>query len=174
MEGLYKKIELIANLCIIIVSALILFTVARRYVNPPSYHNNRSLITSGTKLSLDGVDWQKSDKTLLMALSTSCRFCAESLPFYRKIAQQKERGKSFRLIAMFPQSIAESREYLDENRISVDEILQAPRHALFIRATPTLILVDNTGSVIRSWVGKLSPDEEIEVLNNLRNDVYYR
>jgi hypothetical protein len=39
-----------------------------------------------------------------------------------------------------------------------------------VRGTPTLILIDGGGVVKQSWVGRLSADEEAEVLSRLHTE----
>jgi len=39
-----------------------------------------------------------------------------------------------------------------------------------VSGTPTLLLVDNTGSVAEAWVGKLEPPQEEDVLTVLRKN----
>ncbi|HZB45105.1 MAG TPA: hypothetical protein VE360_07670, partial [Pyrinomonadaceae bacterium] len=119
----------------------------------------------GSKLSLDGIDWSKSERTVLLALSTKCRFCTESAPFYQRLAQEKEKHDDLGLLAVLPQSIDESQKYLGEHGIKVDAVKQATPGSLNVRGTPTLILVDQTGAVVESWIGKLPPPKEVEVLN---------
>lgn len=101
-----------------------------------------------------------------MVLSTNCHFCTESAPFYQRLAQQKAGRGDVRLMAVLPQSVGEAQKYLDDHGISVDEVRQAVPGAAYARGTPTLILVDRTGSVIESWVGKLPPEKEAEVLSH--------
>ncbi len=111
------------------------------------------------------MDWAKSEKTLVMALSTTCHFCAESTPFYQKLVGQKTGRSDVRLVAVMPQPVEDARHYLTEHAISVDEVRQASLNSIKVRGTPTLLLVDNGGVVVRSWVGKLPPDKEKEVVD---------
>ncbi len=123
-------------------------------------------IKAGTKLSLGDIDWSKSDKNLVLVLSTTCRYCTESTPFYQKLAQQKNGRDDLRLIAVMPQTINEVQLYLSEHKISVDEIRQASLNTINVEGTPTLIEVDKTGAVIQSWVGKLPLEKESEVIQH--------
>lgn len=119
------------------------------------------------KLPLADTDWSKSNKNLVLALSITCRYCTESAPFYQKIAQQKAERGNLRLIAVMPQGVDEARKYLNEHKISVDEIKRANPSELFVRGTPTLILTDQTGAVVEYWIGKLPPEKEAEVLRRI-------
>jgi thioredoxin-related protein len=102
---------------------------------------------------------------LILALSTTCHFCTESGPFYQRIAEERAGA---RLIALLPQSIEESRQYLNKLGIEVSEVRQSPTGALGVTGTPTLILVNNEGAVVNFWVGRLPAEKEAEVLSNLK------
>lgn len=167
MTSLPKRVEFLSNIGIIVVAILLGVVLVTRYLLPPSPKSEAAdvaQIKPGIKLSLPGLDWGKSDRTLLMVLSTSCHFCTESTPFYQQLAQQKVGRSDVRLIAVLPQSIGEAQQYLGAHGISVDEIRQSVPGAIYARATPTLITVDKTGSVIQSWVGKLPAEKEAEVM----------
>jgi hypothetical protein len=87
------------------------------------------------------------------------------MPFYQQLA--RERG-DVRMVAVLPQPIAAGTEYLKQHEVSVDEVTQARLDALNVAGTPTLLLIDKSGVVKNSWFGKLAPDQQSEVLNNLR------
>jgi thioredoxin-related protein len=102
-----------------------------------------------------------------MVLSTTCRYCTASIPFYQKLAQQRSERAGLKLVAVMPQGIQESREYLSKHGIPVDEVRQAALDEVNVSGTPTLIEVDRSGTVVRSWVGKLPPEKESEVINSV-------
>jgi hypothetical protein len=168
VNNLGKKIEMLANVAIILVALLLGGVLVKRYLlpqNPSPQAQAPTQIPPGTKLSLPGVDWSKSNRTLLLVLSTDCRYCTESAPFYQTLAREKAKHQDTRLVAVLPQDVGVAQKYLGDHGISVDEIRQATPNALQARATPTLIITDREGAVIESWVGKLPPQEETKVLN---------
>ena len=176
-----KKLEVLANIAVIVTSIIVCTVLVRRYVLPPSKgatvavsaapaSDSRGLsstrsIERGTKIVLPAIDWTKSDRTLLLALSTTCHFCSESAPFYQKLRQEKQ--DNVRLVALFPQAVQESRAYLDKLGVQVDDITQAPLSAVGASGTPTLLLLDNQGAVTESWVGKLSDKAAEEVRSHV-------
>jgi thioredoxin-related protein len=181
MNPLLKKIEVVANVAIIVTSALCCLVLVKSSLLKKSSQEIstanvaqaasgnkevKSAFPPGTKISLTGIDFARNDRTLLMALSTTCHFCSESAEFYKTIA--KERGGTTRLIAVLPQPLADSRNYLDKLGVPVDEIIQAQLSDIRVRGTPTLILIDHNGDVIDYWVGKLSDIKEPEVIGRLR------
>ena len=102
-------------------------------------------------------------------LSSDCRYCTESAPFYQRLTRETAGRADVHLIALFPQEVEEGRKYLTNLGVSIDEIRQAAPGSTGAGGTPTLILVDAQGVVKNSWVGKLSAPEESEVLNQLAN-----
>lgn len=141
--------------------------VKRYLLTPAEAPQSQAQIQPGTKLSVPGVDWEKNERTLLLVLSTSCRFCTESSPFYQRLAQEKAKKGRVGLVAVLPQSVGDSQKYLNDLGVSVDDIKQANLDAVEVRGTPTLIMADRTGAVVESWVGKLPAEAEAEVLNRL-------
>ena len=74
---------------------------------------------------------------------------------------------SIHLIAVLPQAPDESRKYLDDLGVAIEEVKQAELDSISVHCTPTPILVNHQGVVVTSWVGKLSADGEAEVLRRL-------
>lgn len=169
MNSLAKKLELLANVAIIVVALLLGAVLVKRYLlpQPTNARAADARIQPGTKLSLPGMEWGRSDRTLLIVLSTQCRYCTESAPFYQRLAREQSRVGRARLVAVLPQSVAEAQKYLGEHGIAVDEVRQVSPDAVGAAGTPTLIMLDSAGSVVESWVGKLPPDKESEVINRL-------
>lgn len=170
-NGLFKKTELLANIAIIVVALLLGAVLVKRYLLPGGdaapTRNVDPRIPPGTKASLQGVDWAKNGQTLLLVLSRDCRFCTESAPFYQRLARETAGRTDIHLLAVFPQTVEEGKKYLEGLGVSVNEVRQASPGSTGAGGTPTLILVDSSGVVKNSWVGKLSTPEETEVLNQL-------
>lgn len=165
MSPLLRRIELVANVCIIIVALVICAALAKRFLLKPSTASDVPGVAAGTKVNLSGIDWARNGKTLLLVLSTNCRFCSASAPFYQHLVIKAESAK---LVAVLPQSVEQSKEYLKSLSVPIGDVKQASPAALGARATPTLILVNSAGLVTDSWVGQLSADKEVEVLARLQ------
>jgi hypothetical protein len=167
---MFKKVELLANVAIIIIALLLGAVLVKRYLMPtvPNGPPAVAQIQPGTKVNLPGVDWGKSEQTLVLALSDGCRFCSESAGFYQRLAKEKASAGGLRLIAVLPQEVGQGQIYLSKLGVPVDEVRQATLGAIGVSGTPTLLLVDNKGAVKQSWLGKLAPDKEAEVLSHFQ------
>jgi hypothetical protein len=167
MNNLNKRINVAVNLAIILVVALIGVVLVRHYL--PSFRStnkNRDYrVAAGRNIVLPGVDWQKNGETLLLVLDTKCAFCTASAIFYQEIAAQKRRVE---LVAVLPQDIFESTQYLSDLNVPIDEVRQSSFDVLGVQGTPTLILVNRNGQVEQSWAGKLPLEQETEVLNRIK------
>lgn len=169
MTNIASKLETTANVSIIVVAVLIGAIFISRYVvsSPTTQGSPTPTIPVGSKVVFPGVDWNNSSGTLVLALSTACRYCTDSLPFYKKLSESAARQSGIKLVAAFPQSVEESTIYLKDKGVSVDLVLNRQPNDLNVAGTPTLILVDERGAVVNSWVGKLPPEKEAEVVESM-------
>ncbi len=159
-----KGIETAANIGIVIVALLAAVFMAKSHF--ASSVQPRQPIPIGSKIEVKDITWTASRATLVLALSTTCRFCTESAPFYRELTKYaKERN--IRTIAILPQPLNEASTYLSNENVRVDEIRQNELSAVHVTGTPTLLLIDSKGTVQGSWIGKLPEQSEKDVLAKL-------
>lgn len=179
MRDLAKKLEIGAHIAIIVVAILLSVILVKNYLlprneqqpqPPPNAPAPPQQVSAGTRISLPDVDWAKNRRTLVAVLSTTCRYCTESASLYQQIATERSKRDDVKTIALFPQPVADAQQYLSGLGVSVDEIKQVEPSAVNARGTPTLLMVDDTGTVKKVWVGKLPPNKEAEVLTELRSD----
>jgi len=164
-----QRIEVTANIFIIVAAVVFVVSVSWFFLrHNSSFRSRHSSIQKGTKMTLPGVDWAASPQTLLLVLSTECKYCTASAPFYRRLVNQAAETRNTRLIAIFPQAHNESREYLAKQEVEIDALQQAAPTLVGVKGTPTLILVDSKGVVIQSWDGMVPPNAEIEVLASVK------
>lgn len=102
-DGFTKKIELFANVAIIVVAIVLTTVLVKKFVLTDSEAAKipKENISVGGNVNLPEVDWSRNGQTLLLVLSTDCRYCHESLPFYQKISKQIAEGAKAKLIRSF-------------------------------------------------------------------------
>lgn len=170
MSKLSKKIELAANVAIILAAILIGVVFVKNYLLPsrsaPESGDYR--IPVGTKVALSEINWNQNGQTLLLVLQKGCHFCSESAPFYQRIIRETSGRGNIRLIAVLPQATDEGKKYLDDLGVAIEDVKQAELDSIGVHGTPTLILVNNQGVVMNSWAGKLGADGEADVLRRLQ------
>jgi peroxiredoxin len=166
MNTSMKRLEVAVNVAILCAFLMVAALAAQRFWSAST--NARTTSPEiGTKVSLAGVDWSKSDRNLVLALSTTCRFCSQSAPFYKELVPDAEQH-GIRVIAVLPQALSESRSYLDGLGVDVQNILQSSLDSVKAKATPTLLIVDKTGTINKAWVGKLESQREKQVIASLQ------
>ncbi|HEX8179018.1 MAG TPA: rhodanese-like domain-containing protein [Pyrinomonadaceae bacterium] len=168
-----KRIELCANIAIITLALLLGALAIRRHFFPPTpAPRPRGTLEPaaliGSHPTLPAVDWAKQGRTVLLALSTHCRYCTQSAPFYQRLAQTLARQADTKLLAVFPEESAEAQRYLQALGLSVAGVYQAPLANIGVGGTPTLLVVDDKGAVVKAWVGQLNDDDESEVWQALQ------
>lgn len=159
------KLETVSNWMIVITGAAVtLFTVSR-YVNeqrqPALMRPAPQEYQVGEKLAAGfPVDFSQAPQTLLMVLSSKCHFCSESTPFYREMLSARPiNGPATRVVAIGLEQAATLEEYVKQEQLAVDAVASIPREKLKFRGTPTLLLVDRSGTVTAIWGGFLSTNE---------------
>jgi thiol-disulfide isomerase/thioredoxin len=169
MNKLFKGTEVAANVAIVLVGIFLgVVLVKNNLVQSPPAMAAPATIAPGTKLSIPGVDWKANERTLVLALSSGCRFCTESAPFYQRLAQERAQFQNIRFVAVFPEPVEQSRKYLSDLGVTVDEVRQGRLDSIGVAGTPTLIVADANGAVVASLRGKLSSDKETELIARLK------
>lgn len=170
MSTLLKRVELLANIAIIVVALLLSTVLIKHYLLPAHQIEPipQSQIQPGAQIPLTGVDWAANGQTLLLVLSEGCHFCSESAPFYQRLVHITTGRDDVRLVALLPQDITRGRQYLSGLGVPISEVRQVNLASLGVRGTPTLVLVDSAGKVTGVWIGKLLTEAEAEVLSRLQ------
>ncbi len=132
----------------------------------PSGQAERRVPSYPSQLLLPPTSFAGGRSTIALLLSVGCPWCEASASFYNDLLVANG-GSAFRTIAVLPQTIATSKDYLRSLRVSVDSIYKADLSKLGVEGTPTLLVVDNTGHVRWGWAGGLTAQQEDEVFNKL-------
>ncbi|MGA2673511.1 MAG: hypothetical protein ABSE99_09795 [Terracidiphilus sp.] len=97
-----KYLDRIANIAIIVAVAVSLGVVIRGELAKHQQPDNPSKALMGRTISLPGVHFRPDRNSLVIAISTGCHFCQDSLPFYKDFAA-KSQGR-VDLVAVLPPS----------------------------------------------------------------------
>jgi thioredoxin-related protein len=158
------KIEFVANVVVILLAVVIGIVFIKDRFAPSSAGPIE--VKAGDKLAkIDGLDFGANDETLLLVLRKGCHFCEDSAPFYQRlVTQQKQSGSHASIVAVFPDAADVAKEVVQSEGLGVQAISGVPLEKLNVNGTPTLLLVDSTGKVLKAWMGMLSPRQELEVI----------
>jgi thioredoxin-related protein len=156
-----KYLHRILNIAIILASVLLLSALAQHY-----YQTKR--VTNRT-ISVNGVDFSRSKRTLLLFFQLDCDICKESSPFYRSLVDTFRETEKVQFVFITPEKPAVAEQFFRGAGISSKTFHQGKAGMLGVTSTPTLILADSAGKVQGFWVGRLSAEREAEIRNLLVN-----
>ena len=161
-----NKLKLALNVAIVLaVFVLGAVLVKRSYFVQPGEYDYK--LAPDARLKIAGVDWAKTDRTLLIAMRKDCRYCSESAPFYRRLVPELTKQGNVNVIALFPEGENGGDAYINDLGIPITQSKSVSLSSLGIKITPTLVVVDRNGVVTQMWVGKLPPRTESVVMQRL-------
>jgi peroxiredoxin len=161
-------LEVATNIAVLIVAMIVVGVFAQSYFfgGPPTI--KAGLQRGSTLAALPKLNYSSSGKTLIIALNTECSYCTESLSFYKRLAETQPAGNNaLRIVAIFPNSEDDVRRYAAHNQLRLEIISAVDFRALNLVATPTLVVVDQSGRILDFWVGKLSESNEQQVIESV-------
>ncbi|HKU72910.1 MAG TPA: hypothetical protein VJR02_03230 [Pyrinomonadaceae bacterium] len=156
-----KHLHRVLNVAIVLACVFLVMNLVKRY-----YVKER--ISSRT-ISVPGVDFSQSNKTLLLFLRQDCSVCIESLPFYKQLARSFQDPVNVRLVLITPNQPELADSFFQKEGLRFETVIQAKKSEPGVKLSPTLILADASGVVHGSWIGHLSPQQETEIWNMLKN-----
>ena len=116
----------------------------------------------------EGVSYAAARATLMIAVRSTCRFCAESLPFYKRLSALRQTGH-LQLVVLSTESKAATAQFIAQADVHADAVVQDENGLIPVKGTPMLLLVTGDGTVIKSWLGRLDARQETEVINAIQN-----
>jgi hypothetical protein len=111
-----------------------------------------------------------TERALVVAISPTCHFCTESMPFYKRLVEERNaKGSATKVIAAVPREEAKAEEErsLTGAGVAPDALVVVDFGAIKVPGTPTILHVDGQGKVLDVWVGKQSSGGEEEILAKL-------
>jgi len=162
-----EKLEVVTNIVLMSLACVIgyHFWQSRRTFEYPL---PISLKVGDQLPSLPAYDWKGHERTLVLALRNGCRFCEESIPFYRRLAEQEESNQiDVHLIAVFPDDAEAVRRLMETHQLAVEAFPGIELSQMKVEGTPTLILVDRQGRVSKVWIGQLEAAGQEDVMTSI-------
>jgi hypothetical protein len=119
-----------------------------------------------TLAPLPGYSWSSYPKTLVIAIRTGCPYCEASLPFYRQLGEQEKSNLLHaHVLIVMPNDAYFGSNFLKKDDVDVQVIFGQKLGALKVSGTPTVLLLDSSGRIERTWIGQLSSRGEKEVID---------
>jgi hypothetical protein len=170
-----KLLERFTTAAVLVAAVLVIWVTVRDRVHPGSGRGEdpASVAQSltGKSLPLPPGSPRGKSATVVLVVSSSCHFCSESMPFYRRLAAvDSVSAHEMEMIAVDPENPADGKEYLSRNGVPVAAIISKSLRAMGFMATPTLVLLDGQGRVTHVWVGELNAHGQKDVLQQLASN----
>jgi len=169
------RIETVANSGIVLVCALLAATLTVNLTRSMHASSARAAAVSSRTPPTDGLQegttlkdtselkLSSSSKTLVMLTASSCHYCTESMPFYQQLVAHA-RERHIPVVAATREDPRINEKYLEIHGVKADRTVSATTNSISAPGTPTLILVDSSGKILKVWRGKLAKDAEESVL----------
>ena len=177
MKKIFRTAQFLSYLATIVIAITLPMLVPRSEAPSPKaaleetrespVQPNRAASPVGKPVSLEGVNWKENRRTLILYLSTQCRYCHESSPFYQRLVAMNTKNKDLKLVAVLSQPVDDAVKYLKSNSIGIEQVYNGSLVNIGVRSTPTLLLVNEEGVVSDFWRGKLTPEKEEEVMKKI-------
>src|SRR3954468_17207999 len=166
-----STLDTAANIAIILVCAIAAVVLVRNQFFPPRPPGAPPQVEKGEQFAaLKQAMPAGANRALFVAVSPTCHFCNDSLPFYKHLVDERnQKGSAVKFIAAVPSEdtkAPESEKFANAG-VQPDNVVHLDFSSIKVPGTPTLMLVDNNGKVLNVWVGKLDEGSEKEVLKTL-------
>lgn len=164
-----KYLEIATNVAVLLVAVTFLSILAWNYFARQTQPRLQTGLQRDQILpQAHGISYSDSPQTLLIAINTNCAYCTQSVSFYNRLVNiQRGRTETTRIIAIFPNSEEDVRQYVQRERLNVDAVAAVDFRSLNVAGTPTVILVDRSGRVLDFWIGMLPTVAENQVIESI-------
>lgn len=130
----------------------------------------RDVWVGDTLPALPSYSWGEHEHSLVLAAQVDCPHCKASVPFYQQLQSMVAASTNrVGVVAVFPNSPDKVRAFLDRFHLDIPAVSSTPLQHLAVSGTPTLILTDSKGTVIRVWIGELDTEERHQLFTQLRS-----
>jgi len=107
-------------------------------------------------------------RTVVVINRSGCHFCTASMPFYAKLVRVAADAGA-EVISVTPEDKTANERYLDSHHVHVDRVVELKDTPLRVSGTPTLIVMDQSKTVLGAWVGELPSEDEQRVLRLIQS-----
>ena len=119
-----KNLDRVTNIAVLIAVVIFLLQVGRgQFIRRPVAAPTTAKNLIGKTIRLPGLRLTAGHESLVLAISTTCHFCSDSLPFYKELSA-KASGR-LDVIAVLPQPQPEAERFLQAASVHTTQIVSA-------------------------------------------------
>lgn len=144
-------------------AVLVLAAVAAwKFLDPPTprpvAERPESLLQVGERLEKVDVTWRPGGRHVVILIGTRCRASDTAAPVFARIAREASANGGPGVVVLSADPESDTKAWLRERRIEAEQFVRVPDPAgLGFLMTPTLLIVDDRGTITDFWSGLL-PD----------------
>lgn len=135
--------------------------VGWRYLSTPEHRAQEGFVASG-QVFWDAQILPTQGLHVIVFAHSGCRFCSESMPFYRELVDRQDVTKTYSVSFVTVESEAVFRGYMRGFGLATVNVEHRERFER-IRGTPALVIIDRARLVRGSWTGMLNQDQQQQV-----------
>lgn len=117
--------------------------------------------------SINEADWDRFRMSFVLILSSTCQYCTQSAPLYKRLLDRTGTVAGVQVVALFAEPADQGRVYLHSLGVPIQKVFHHDVAQLGVPGTPTILLADSRGDVTRVWTGVLTSDQEHELLRSV-------
>ena len=167
-----RVLDIAANVVLIAVCGVVLVKVTQQPRNARTGQLPHAAASStyavGDALDLSEIEIPSGTEAVFLVISSRCGYCKASLPFYSELVTKLRRDRrEVSVVAMCQEPSNTCNDFLKGGGVDVDRVVDARGRAVRVRGTPTLLIVDSSGTITHIWSGRLDVPQQLEVLEAL-------
>lgn len=153
--------ESVTSLAVLLTSLIVLVHLLR----PLKQMDVSSATSVGFVIDIgESTEIEQAERTLVLALDARCRYCAEDAPYYKAIASRLGANvRKYQVVALFSNPRIEAEDFMRRHGLTFQFRHAVDFRAIRVNSTPTLIVTDRAGRIVRFWVGRIGSAQEREI-----------
>jgi hypothetical protein len=156
-------LETLSNVVVIAAGLVVLAAYAKPWLSPPPAARSAAETYAVGDRIRSTTDLRLDRQTFLLYTKSTCAYCDASMGLYREMIE-----KGARVIAFTAEDPEFNRAYLASHKVSPERVLPLKGSGIAFRVTPSLVLVDQEGTVVRAWWGKQDRETEEAILRGVQ------
>jgi thioredoxin-related protein len=160
-EKLVKELSLAASVTLtvaLVASALVVLWPRVTHALGIKPKRPAAAYRAGDRVDVPADWYRSSPRTLVLFARASCGACEKARPFLKDLTERLS-GKSAIVVAGGVETKDEDAAFARSLGVTDSSIKTTPS-GLRVRVTPTLVLVDDRGTILESWEGIGPPDKQ--------------